>query len=236
MRGAFSALLGLFLMAASARAQFTYSTNAGDITITGYLGSDAVVAIPSTIDSLPVTSIGLNAFANVSSLTSVVIPDTVTSIGDYAFQACSGLTNVLIQNSSVSLGEEAFSDCGDLADVFFEGNFPVLGYDVFAADNNATAYYLPGTFGWSTNVGGLPTLLWNPVIQIGDSSFGISNGQFGFNITGTSNIPIVVEACADLSVSNWSPLQARTLTNGLFYFSEPLQTNVPGRYYRISSP
>ena len=64
----------------------------------------------------------------------------------------------------------------------------------------------------------------------------MQNNQFGFNITGTSNIPIVVEACTNLASPVWTALQSLTLTNGLFYFSEPLQTNGSGRYYRISSP
>ncbi len=237
MRGTISAFAALLLTTApAAQAQFTYVTNVGSITITGYSGSGGAVAVPSAIDDLPVTGIGLNAFANVSSITSVTIPDSVTSVGDYAFQACSSLTNVTIQGSSVSLSEEAFSYCASLTEVFFAGNFPDLGYDVFADDNNATAYYVPGTAGWSTNVGGLTTLLWNPVIQTGDASFGVSNGQFGFNITGTSNIPIVVEACTNLASPVWSPVQAGALTNGLFYFTEPLQTSLSGRYYRVSSP
>jgi len=52
----------------------------------------------------------------------------------------------------------------------------------------------------------------------------------------TANIPIMVEACTDLTTSVWTPLQILTLTNGLFYFSEPVQTNSSGRYYRIRSP
>ena len=43
-------------------AQFDYITNNGAITITGYTGSDGVVAIPSTMAGLPVTSIGDWAF------------------------------------------------------------------------------------------------------------------------------------------------------------------------------
>jgi hypothetical protein len=45
-----------------------------------------------------------------------------------------------------------------------------------------------------------------------------------------------VEACTNLANAMWTPLLTLTLTNGLFYFSEPLQTNNTGRYYRISSP
>ena len=52
------------LMAAgiTAQAQFTYTTNNGTITISGYIGSGGVVTIPPTIHDFPVTNIGTNAF------------------------------------------------------------------------------------------------------------------------------------------------------------------------------
>jgi hypothetical protein len=108
---------------------------------------------------------------------------------------------------------------------------------VFQGDN-MTVYYLPGTTGWiafSTDTG-LTPVLWNPLIQTGDGSFGVRSNQFGFNITGTTNIPIVVEACTNLANPVWTPLQTVTLTNGSFYFSDPQWTNYPSRYFRISSP
>ena len=61
------------------------------------------------------------------------------------------------------------------------------------------------------------------------------NNQFGFNITGTTNIPIVVEASTGLASPVWTPLQSLTLTNGSYYFSEPFQPGSSQRYYRISS-
>jgi len=220
----------------AAQAQFSYTTNGGFITVTGYSGSGGAVAIPATIDNLPVAAIGLNAFANTSTLTRITIPDSVNSIGDYAFQGCSSLTNVTIQSSLVSVGEEAFSYCANLTDLFFAGNFPSLGYDVFAGDNDATAYYLPSAAGWSTNLGGIPSLLWNPQIETGGGGFGLSNNEFGFTVTGTAQIPIVVEACANLANPVWSSLQAVTLTNGSWFLSLTFQTNFAGRFYRISSP
>jgi hypothetical protein len=102
----------------------------------------------------------------------------------------------------------------------------------------STAYYLPGTTGWaefSANTG-IPAVLWNPVIQAGGASFGVQSNQFGFNITGTTNIPIVVEACTDLAQPVWVPLQSMRLTNGLVYFSEPVETNSAARFYRIGAP
>jgi hypothetical protein len=32
------------------------------------------------------------------------------------------------------------------------------------------------------------------------------------------------------------PLQSMALTNGLVHFTEPLQTNTPARFYRITAP
>ncbi|HEY3863885.1 MAG TPA: hypothetical protein VGO59_18565 [Verrucomicrobiae bacterium] len=77
---------------------------------------------------------------------------------------------------------------------------------------------------------------WNPQIQTSNGSFGVSNNQFGFNITGTANIPIVVEARANPSSPLWTPLRQLTVTNGLAYFSDPQWTSFPGRFYRIRSP
>jgi len=66
-----------------------------------------------------------------------------------------------------------------------------------------------------------------------DGGLGVTNGQLGFNITGTSNIVIVVEASSDPSTSVWTPAQTLTLTNGLSHFSEPILAN---RFYRLHWP
>jgi hypothetical protein len=122
-----------------------------------------------------------------------------------------------------------------LARVYFEGNVRTADSTVFHADNNATVYYLPATTGRSSIFAGRPAVLWNPLIQVSDASFGPRNNQLGFNITVKANIPIVVQACTDLTSSGWTALQTLVLTNGLIYFSDPAQTRNLGRYYRISS-
>jgi hypothetical protein len=96
-------------------------------------------------------------------------------------------------------------------------------------------YYLPGATGWTNSFAGLPAVLWNPVIQTQDGSFGVQSNQFGFTITGTANIPVVVEACTNPANPTWIPLLAGTLTNGSLYFSDPAWANYPERFYRISA-
>jgi hypothetical protein len=115
------------------------------------------------------------------------------------------------------------------------GNAPSVASDVFSHGTNIV-YYLPGTTNWGPTLAGRPAVLWNASIQTANASFGVQTNQFGFNITGTTNIPIVVEANTHLHNSNWSPLQTCTLTNGLIYFSDPQWINYPARFYRLRSP
>ena len=112
---------------------------------------------------------------------------------------------------------------------------------MFNGDNNVTVYYLPGATGWSSNFDGRPTVLWNPQAQTNDGSFGVQNNQFGFNITGNSNLVVVVEACTNLASPIWSPVSTNSLntfvgTNGTSYFSDPQWTNYPCRFYGFSWP
>jgi hypothetical protein len=78
--------------------------------------------------------------------------------------------------------------------------------------------------------------LWNPQIQTTNGNFGVQSYQFGFDITGTPSIPIVVEACTNLANPIWTPLTNVTLTSGSFHFSDPQWTNFPTRYYGIGFP
>ena len=95
---------------------------------------------------------------------------------------------------------------------------------------------MPGATGWSSPFAGIPAVLWNPLIQTGDASFGVQNNQFGFNITNTNNLTVVVEACTNLASPVWTPLQTLKLTNGSFYFSDPQWTSYSARYYGLGLP
>jgi hypothetical protein len=108
-----------------------------------------------------------------------------------------------------------------------------IGPGAFLEIYGLTSVTIPGSV---TSIGHSAFDLCTNQIQAGGASFGVQSNQFGFNITGTSNIPMVVEASTNLANPVWTLLQSLTLTNGLVYFSEPLQTNSSGRFYRITAP
>ncbi|HTR42725.1 MAG TPA: leucine-rich repeat domain-containing protein, partial [Pseudomonadales bacterium] len=102
----------------AAQAQFTYFTNADNtITITRYAGSSAEVAIPASINGLPVTSIGAFAFDYNSSLTGITIPNSIINIGSYAFSDCDHLNSVTIPDGVINIGNDAFQSCYSLTNV-----------------------------------------------------------------------------------------------------------------------
>jgi hypothetical protein len=188
------------------------------------------------------TDISDSAFDNCDSLTNVTINSGVTCIGSGAFSACLNLPDIVIPASIINLGDGAFQFCTNLTSVYFGGNAPDTDKTAFEYDNNLlTTYYLSGTIGWSNTFWGYPAsgpqaVLWNPRIQTGDGGFGVQSNQFGFNITGTIDFTVVVEACTNLASPDWIPLQTNTLTNGVFYFSDPQWTNFPNRYYGLGFP
>jgi hypothetical protein len=252
-------LLLLLTLPAVVQAQFTFTTNNGAITITGYTGSGGAVTVPSTINGYPVSSIGSYAFNGRSNLTSVTIGTNLinigmwaftgcskltsltlgnidTTFGEYAFASCTSLTSVTIPPRLTDLGDHMFASCTNLTSVYFEGNAPAFDSLAFLNDNKLTVYYLPGTTGWGPTFAGRPAVLWNPQVQTSGTTFGVRTNRFGFNITGTSNLVIVVEASTDLANPTWIPLATNTLTGGTAYFSDPQWTNYTRRYYRLRSP
>ena len=105
----------------------TAETREAKVTNNGYRSYSGDITIPATITyedvTYSVTSIGVYAFEDCRSLTSINIPESVTSIGDLAFRGCSSLTSITIPEGVTSIGEGAFAGCSSLtAIVVAEGN------------------------------------------------------------------------------------------------------------------
>ena len=128
-------LLGLMALFAptAALAQFGYELTNGTITITSYPDwTGGAVTIPSTIEGVPVTTIGQGSFSENTWLTSVMIPNSVTTIGDSAFEGCSSLTNITIAGGVIVIEDGAFGDCSDLTSIAIPNSVTSIGYSAFS--------------------------------------------------------------------------------------------------------
>jgi hypothetical protein len=218
----------------------TNITISGNATNIGQLAFRLCWSLVSVAIPKSVTSIGAGAFSGCYNLTRVTIGNNVTNIGQRAFASCGSLFNIEIPASVNTIGDSAFSDCSILSRVYFGGDAPSLGSpNLFSGADVVTVYYLPGTEGWGATFGGRPTapcLLPNPRILSLAPSFGMQTNVFGFRVSWATNVPVVVEACTELTTPLWTPLTTNSLAPvGWFQFSDPEWTNYPSRLYRVRS-
>lgn len=122
---------------------FVYSLSHGQATILEYTGEDVNVVIPDELGGRPVVAvaekafykngeissitiesdadnftIGAQAFSDMDSLVSVVLPDGLKTIPSHAFSGCDSLTEVTMGNGVESIEEYAFSECPTLANIY----------------------------------------------------------------------------------------------------------------------
>ena len=80
--------------------QFEYFESNGEITITGYTGSELDVVIPDEIGGYPVTAIAEKAFQLNKTVRSFTIGSKIRSIGSCAFARCASLTNIYVDRAN----------------------------------------------------------------------------------------------------------------------------------------
>jgi hypothetical protein len=162
--------------------------------------------IPSSVTysgtTYSVTSIGNDAFARCSGLTSVTIPNSVTSIGGNAFSGCSGLTSVTIGNSVTSIGDFAFSSCSGLTSIAVDS-----GNTKYDSRNNCNAIIETAT---NTLISGCKnTTIPNSVTSIGDNAF---RGCSGLT---SVTIPNSVTSIGEAAFTGCSGLTSVTIGNSV---------------------
>ncbi|MEI6604022.1 MAG: autotransporter-associated beta strand repeat-containing protein, partial [Verrucomicrobiota bacterium] len=187
---------------------YTYISANGKITITDYTGPGTVVNIPSTINGLPVTTIGSFAFYNRADLTSITLPASVTSIEDFAFYWCTGLTNMTLPAGLMSLGDFAFYDCSSLTGITIPGGVIDIGSYAFAlCDSLASVRITNGvlSIGEGTFYGCAQlTQVTIPasITSIGQSAFAYCSALLQASFTG--NAPAMGKSVFDGSASGFT--------------------------------
>ena len=90
---------------------YRYTVENDEVTITKYIGNDAEVSIPESINGMPVRAIGTSAFLNRDKMRSVTVPDSVVRIGSLAFAKCYALEQVTLGRGVREIDFSPFSFC-----------------------------------------------------------------------------------------------------------------------------
>ena len=165
-----------------ALAQFTFTTNNGALTITGYSGSDTSLSIPGASNGMPVVAIADGVFFLQHTVTNVFLPDTITKIGQYEFSACQKLQSFSISSTNT--------------------NYTTVNGVLFNPDQSSLvafpcgvtgAYTVPATV-TSINPGAfIGSLLSSILVDSGNTYFSSANGMlFNENQTTLVQCPVGV--------------------------------------------
>ena len=116
----------------------------GTAGITGYLGTETEVYVPSELDGYPVTRIGYRAFYGLKNIERVWMNDVpVTRIGAEAFRGCEKLCFIQLPQTLKEIGARAFDYCIGLTDIVLPDQTEIIGWQAFSFCSKMEEVYCP---------------------------------------------------------------------------------------------
>jgi hypothetical protein len=94
---------------------FDLTKDGEGVVITGYSGKGGKVVIPAAIEDVPVLEIRSRAFFENYDITELVVPDSVITIGNAAFAGMSSLTAVTLPDGLKEIPKTLFYDYNNIA-------------------------------------------------------------------------------------------------------------------------
>ena len=122
--------------------EYVVDEEAGEVTITGYEGTESDVVIPDELEGLPVTTFTAGTFAYNNKLTAVTIPGTVKEVPSEAFRNCKSLVRVTVESGTTTIGNYAFYDCWSLYTVELPDTVTTIGEYAFY-ENSLGNFQIP---------------------------------------------------------------------------------------------
>lgn len=182
------------------------------------------------------TVIDYEAFRWAAGLRTVTWGENLQIIRDSAFADCPGLSTVTVPRTVTQLGEQAFARCTNLVGILFEGNAIPLNSSFNLESPEARVYFLPGTTGWDNLPAGVLATMWNGQLDTRAGKYGPVPGGFQLTVTGEEEMPVGIEAAADLENPEWVAVGQTRILNGTGTVMDPNWQALARKFYRCAWP
>ena len=117
------------------------------IKLTRYKGNASIVFIPESIDGIPVTTIGKEAFYRNYFVEEIIVPDSVTTINGKAFSYCKNLQRIHLSDRLSRLVSNTFEGCISLQEINIPDDVEILESKTFK-DIYLTSLHLGKSLSW----------------------------------------------------------------------------------------
>ena len=166
----------------------------------------------------------------------VSIPGSVAFIGVQAFEDCNSLTSLTIPASVTNLQDNALADCAKLTSLYFEGDVPSsFGIELFGigtVSGGFTIYYPATAKGWTTPYwNGYAAQPYLPLISLTRESDSVIPSLNGLGLGANYQLQV------STALNNWTNAGAAfTATNSRqTYPSSFAVTNSNQLFFRLSA-
>ena len=216
----------------SKTSDWEYVVENGSVSIIRYIGTMAIVNIPSTLENKSVTKIYDKCFQNNTTITSVTIPDGVTSIGYAAFSGCSGLTSINIPYGVTSIEGSTFSGCSGLTSITIPNSVTSIGGSAFSGCTAMRRIYIPSSVTTisASSYSNSPFYGWNStaIIYCGASSEPSGWGSYWNSYGYSSRLKVVLNVVGIQQNSEWEYVEKNDGTIGVLkYLGSAVEVAVP---------
>ena len=127
-------------------ADWTWTTNSGEIHLTSYIVTGGEIVVPKTINGLPVTE--MCSFSGNEDITGVTIECEITTIESETFANCVNLLHVYMPDSVTTLGYDSFANCSSMNEIHISTNLTTLVGEVFYNCDSMGRFEFPASLSY----------------------------------------------------------------------------------------
>jgi len=209
-----------------------------DLVLTGILGNNALVSqawrnLANSSNTMPSSPAGLTALVSgagvILSWNAANDAETPASGLTYNLRVGTspGTWDILAAQADAMTGHRRVPSLGNAQSRLFSRLASVPPGDYYWSVHAVDSAFTGGPFAAEARFTVGPAILR-------DSSLGMSNGEFGFNLNWKSGTVAMVEVSTNLL--DWVAVWTNSTSEGPAYFSDPATGNHPHRFYRAMKP